>query len=164
MTSEEKTPTAYLICGFLGAGKTTLAKKLAKEHGAVRFSVDEHYLELFSDGPTFELDVEAMKRVLSSLELLWPQVLQTGNDVVLDFGFWRKELRDKVRAQVERNGARARLLLVRCPDAVALSRCQERNGQPGAFLISAQGFSDLRGHFEEPSPDEIDEVIDSDQA
>ena len=30
-----KKPTAHLICGFIGAGKTTFAKNLEKETGAL---------------------------------------------------------------------------------------------------------------------------------
>ena len=48
--------TVHLVCGFLGVGKTTFAVALASQLGAVRFSVDELYLKLFADGPTYELD------------------------------------------------------------------------------------------------------------
>jgi len=33
--------TVYLICGFIGAGKTTFAKMLEKKTGAVRIVKDE---------------------------------------------------------------------------------------------------------------------------
>jgi len=32
----KKQPIAYIICGFIGAGKTTFARKLEKETEAVR--------------------------------------------------------------------------------------------------------------------------------
>lgn len=35
---ENKNPTAHLIIGFIGAGKTTFARKLEKEIGVVRFT------------------------------------------------------------------------------------------------------------------------------
>jgi predicted kinase len=34
-------PIVYIICGFIGAGKTTFAKKLEKKTGAVRITKDE---------------------------------------------------------------------------------------------------------------------------
>jgi len=34
-------PIVYVICGFIGAGKTTFAKKLEEKTGAVRITKDE---------------------------------------------------------------------------------------------------------------------------
>ena len=39
--------TIHLICGFMGFGKTTLAKKLAEETGAVRLTPDEIMAERY---------------------------------------------------------------------------------------------------------------------
>jgi predicted kinase len=150
--------SVHLICGFLGSGKTTFAKALAKA-GAVRFSVDELYLRLFADGPTYELDARAMERLLNTLHDLWPQVAQAGSDVVLDFGFWNRSLRDEVRARCRAVGATAQLYWLRCPDEVAIARCLERNGQPDSFLISEQGFNELKCRFDAPAADEPCEVI-----
>lgn len=154
-------PTAHLICGFLGTGKTTFAKQLAAELGAVRFSVDELYLRLFAEGPTYELDAEAMGKLLQTLEQLWPQVLVAGADVVSDFGFWNRKLRDEVREVAVARGAHARLYWVRCPDDIALGRCLQRNGHADAFLISADGFQQLKSHFQPPSPEERAQEVTS---
>lgn len=40
-------PIAHLICGFIGSGKTTFARKLEKETGAARFTKDEWMVRLF---------------------------------------------------------------------------------------------------------------------
>jgi predicted kinase len=53
--------TVHLICGFLGAGKTTFAKALAEQKSAIRFSIDELYLRLFADGPTYDVDAKALE-------------------------------------------------------------------------------------------------------
>lgn len=155
------TATVHLVCGFLGAGKTTFATALATQLGAVRLSVDELYLKLFADGPTYELDQAALDRLLGVLQELWPQVARSGADVVLDFGFWRRALRDEVRARASALGAPTRLYWVHCPDDVALARCLARNGQPGAFLISPEGYRELACRFEAPASDEPHEAIDT---
>ena len=41
-------PVCYLICGFLGAGKTTYSQKLSKETGAIHLNPDEWCIKLFS--------------------------------------------------------------------------------------------------------------------
>lgn len=153
--------TVHLVCGFLGAGKTTFAKALAERCSAVRLSVDELYLRLFADGPTYELDVQALDRLLGVLNDMWPAMVTAGVDVVLDFGFWRRAARDETRAKAQSLGAEARLHWLRCPDDVAVARCLARNGQPGAFLISEQGFHELRARFEPPAADETAEVVDA---
>ena len=153
--------TVHLVCGFLGSGKTTFAKTLAKREAAVRFSVDEWYLRLFANGPTYELDHGSMTRLLAVLNDLWPQIAQAGTPVVLDFGFWNRSLRDDVRNRARLVGAAVRLHWLHCPDALAIARCLERNGQPDSFLISEQGFHELKRQFEPPAHDESHEVVQS---
>jgi hypothetical protein len=153
--------TVHLVCGYLGAGKTTFSKVLSEQHSAIRFSVDELYLRLFADEPTYELDAKAMERLLVTLNDIWPQIAKAGIDVVLDFGFWRRALRDDVRERARSIGAVTRLYWLRCPDGVAIARCLQRNGAPGAFLISAQGFQELKTRFEPPDPGESSEIVDT---
>lgn len=44
-------PTIYLMYGFLGFGKTTLAKKLEKELPAMRLTHDEIMLQRYGRNP-----------------------------------------------------------------------------------------------------------------
>lgn len=154
-------PTVHLVCGYLGAGKTTFSQALAERESAVRFSLDELYLRLFADGPTYELDAKAMDRLRAVLDELWPRVVKAGASVVLDCGFWRRAWRDQVRDLARMVGATTRLHWLSCSDDVALARCLERNGSTGAFLISAEGFAELKVHFEPPAVDESPEVVDT---
>ena len=154
-------PTVHLVCGYLGAGKTTFSKALAERESAVRLSLDELYLRLFTGGPTYELDLKAMERLRLTLDDLWPQVAKTGASVVLDCGFWRRALRDQARDTAGMVGAKVRLHWLRCADDVALARCLERNGSTGAFLISPQGYEELKVHFEPPVADESPEIVDT---
>lgn len=156
--------TAHLVHGYLGAGKSTFARVLAERHNAARLSVDEWYLSLFADGPTYEVDFERLKRLLTVLNDHFPTLLARGVDVVLDFGFWRRALRDEVRARARAVGAETRLYRLDCPDEVARARCLARNGTPGAFLISAEGFELIKQHFEPLAADEVCEAVDATRA
>jgi adenylate kinase family enzyme len=40
---EKNKPVAHIIVGFIGAGKTTFARKLEKETGVMRFTKDEEF-------------------------------------------------------------------------------------------------------------------------
>jgi predicted kinase len=44
-------PTAHLIHGYVGAGKTTFARRLEQELPAIRFSHDEWMTRLYGDDP-----------------------------------------------------------------------------------------------------------------
>lgn len=153
--------TVHLVCGFLGSGKTTFAKSLAVKESALRLSVDELYLRLFANGPTYELDQQSLDRLLQVLNDLWPQIVQTGVSVVLDFGFWNRSLRDEVRDRARSAGARVQLYWLQCADDVAIARCLQRNGQPDSFMISAQGFHELKRLFQPPAFDESCEIVNS---
>lgn len=152
--------TAHLVYGFLGAGKTTFARELAKRERALRFSIDEWYLQLFADGPTYELDRDRFARVLELSNRVWTEVLAHGVDVVLDFGFWQRALRDRVRTLASSVGAESRLYWVRCSDDVALRRCRSRNGDERSFLISETGFEEMKTRFDALGADETFENVD----
>lgn len=151
--------TAHLVYGYLGSGKTTFAKELAESTGALRLSIDEWYLRLFATEPTYEQDRQQGMRVQELLNDLWPALVARGVDVVLDFGFWRRSLRDEVRQRASLLGARTRLYRLDCPDEEALRRCLARNGAPGSFLISQDGFHALKREIEPLAPDEPHELV-----
>jgi predicted kinase len=154
--------TAHLVHGFLGSGKTTFSKELAERTGALRLSVDEWYLRLFATEPTYEYDRQHGMRLLDLLNDFWPALVARGVDVVLDFGFWRRSLRDEVRGRAAELGISTRLYQLDCPDEEALRRCLARNGTLGTFLISRDGFDALKREFEPLGPDELCEVVAQD--
>jgi predicted kinase len=96
-----------------------------------------------------------------ALNDIWPQLAKAGLDVVLDCGFWQRTHRDEVRQRADSIGAATCLYWLRCPDEIALARCLQRNGAPGAFLFSAEGFHWLKTRFEPPDPSELGQVLDT---
>ena len=84
-------PTIYLICGFLGFGKTTYAKKLAQETGAIRFTHDELMRQRYGRAPdNFQ---EKFQEVDKFIRQETQKAVTQGKDVILDYGFWSKEVR-----------------------------------------------------------------------
>lgn len=154
---------AHLVHGYLGAGKTTLARRIEAETGAVRFSADEWYMRLYVSGLTTpHLDADAWNRLLSVLDELWPALLRRDVDVVLDFGFWSRAERDDARRMAEAAGATVRLYQVVCDDNVAQARCLARNDHPdGSFRIDPAAFEELKSKFEPLGEDEPREVVET---
>ena len=153
--------TVHIVCGFLGVGKTTFAVALAERENAIRFSLDELYFSLFEEKPTHVLDPVSMGRLSRVVDTLWMDAVRVGASVVLDLGFWDRAGRAQTRAQAESLGASTRLYWVRCSDEVALERCLARNGSPGAFLISAEGYDEMRSRFEVPVEEEYPIIVET---
>ncbi len=155
--------TVHLVHGYLGAGKTWLARRLEDETGAIRFSADEWYMRLFAgDEPTHHLDNELWERMMRLLEGLWPAIVERGADVILDFGFWRRSARDRARTLAAASGADVVVYQVVCAEAIARQRCEARNAAPGgSFLIHQSAFDDLKAKFEPLQSDERALVVDT---
>lgn len=153
--------TAHLIHGYLGAGKSTYARRLAAETGAVLLCFDEWYLRLYTDGsPTGALDDDLLNRLYAVLNDHWPRLLAAGVDVVLDFGFWSRSWRDDARALAAAAGAEPRLHWVQTSDETALARCLTRNEDPGsAFLLDRDAYVALKARYDPPSADETVQVV-----
>ena len=148
-------PTAHLIHGFLGVGKTTLARQLEQKIPAIRFSHDEWMTRLYGDDPPVENFPEFYRRVSELLEQVWPRCLVLGVDVVLDFGFWARSERDAFRAEIAAVGAQARLYRVTCPEEEAWRRIEKRNTDlQGSLYIARNTFEVLRHRFEPLGSDE----------
>jgi predicted kinase len=79
-------PRLVLVCGLPASGKTTLARRLAEDYGAVRLNPDEWELALgvdvFDEGFQDRLEAEFWE--------LTQRLLVLGTSVVLEWGFWAR--------------------------------------------------------------------------
>jgi predicted kinase len=153
--------TAYLICGFIGAGKTTFARKLEKEKGVVRFTKDEWTVRVFGNNPPkdqVEYDIfheydSKMAKLATDMAL---RFLTTGTSVIIDDGFWFRKQRDEMRQQLKDIGAVAELYFIDTPVDVMRVRTVKRSEKPpvDSFYITEQEFNDYLKIFELPTDDE----------
>jgi predicted kinase len=147
--------TAHLIHGYLGVGKTTLARQLEQRIPAIRFSHDEWVTRLYGDDPPVEHFQKFCRRVSEQLEEVWPRCLELGVDVVLDFGFWTCWDRDALRAKIATVGAEARLYRVTCSEEESWRRIEQRNEDlQGSLYIARNTFEVLKHRFEPLHSDE----------
>jgi len=74
------------FCGKMGAGKSTKASSIALERNAVLLSEDEWLESLYPNRITsLESYVEYSKRLKPQIKKLVQAILDSGNDVVMDF-------------------------------------------------------------------------------
>jgi predicted kinase len=147
-------PKAILLHGFLGVGKTTFAKRLEREEGAVRFTHDEWMSRLYGSDPPAADFQDLAGRVSMTMEGVWTRCLELGTSVVLDFGFWSRAERAHVRALVSGHGGEAVLYRLNCPPDVAMKRIKMRNGLPGNLYITPETYQALETRFEPLGADE----------
>ncbi len=85
-----------MTCGMICCGKSTYAKKLQAKRNAVILSIDDITLTLFPDGSGELHDTYALRAEQYLLNLSI-QILHVGVDVILDWGLWTREIRNRIR-------------------------------------------------------------------
>jgi predicted kinase len=151
----QQAPLAFLLHGYLGVGKTTLARRLEAEHAAIRFTHDEWMRSLYGNDPPQAVFADYAGRVSGLIEVTWTRCLELGLNVVLDFGFWSRSERDRTRALVAGLGGECRLYRLTCPDEIARRRIERRNHNlDGSLFIAPATYEALKARFEPLGPDE----------
>lgn len=115
-----------LTCGLPGAGKTTLATRLAADRSAVRLTKDE-WLWALGSSPW---DRSAGEKIEQELWRLAQEILRLGLSVVLDFGLWARVERDEMRAVARGLGVGVELHYLDVPAAELWRRIEIRNSAP----------------------------------
>ena len=138
-------PTAHLIHGYLGTGKTTFAKRLEADLGAILFTHDEWMSRLYGEDPPVELFAVYHRNVWGLMQDTWGRCLVLGLDVVLDMNFWRRADRDFARSLVAAAHGTCRLYELRCSETEAWRRIEVRNSNlQGSLLITRNTFEFLK--------------------
>jgi predicted kinase len=157
-------PVVHMLCGLTGSGKTTYAKRL-EASGAVRLSVDE---EVFARHGRYGVDYpmdeyfDRERPVVEELRCRLVELVESGRDVVLDYGLWRRSDRDSYKRLVEAHGGRWRLLYFKVDPEVLVQRLSERNRRDdaNALAVTPSALEDFIARFDEPV-DEGEELVDS---
>ena len=146
-----------LVSGFVGAGKTTLAKKLEKQYKAIRFTTDDWMIEFFGFDGDFGEEYKAKKRIVK--EFIWriaKPVLESGIDVILDFGFWSWKERTLFRKRASQLGIDFELYFIDVPLDQLRKQIKIRNKKlpRGTFYITEKWFDSWVPRFEPPTEKE----------
>jgi predicted kinase len=114
--------TLIIICGLPGAGKTTYARRLEAELGAIRFCPDEWMQAL-----DISLWDEKIRARIEALQWqLGQQLLPQGMTVIIEWGTWGRSERDTLREQARELGARVELHYLAASPDVLFARLQRR--------------------------------------
>jgi predicted kinase len=152
----KRKPTVYLICGFIGAGKTTFAKQLEEQTGAVRIVKDEWSIRLIGNDPTIDGYAEWDRKIIALSRDVAFSLAEKGIDVIMDEGFWERETRDEMRRRADAIGAKAVMYYVQTPIETIRERVVGRNNNltKESFEISREMLDDYLKSWQPPSEDE----------
>ena len=152
----KRQPIVYLICGFIGAGKTTFAKKLEEKTGAVRITKDEWSIHFIGNDPTIDGYEEWDHKICGLSRDVAFQLAEKGIDVIIDEGFWEKETRVKMKKRIEALGAKEVLYYLDTPIEKIRERVVGRNSNltKDSFKISREMLDNYLKYWQAPSEDE----------
>jgi predicted kinase len=149
----------HLVIGPVGAGKSTFALQLARDHAAIRLNLDEWIAVLFSpDRPEdriMEWYVERTQRCLEQIWRLTTRTIAIGTDVVLEIGLIQRRDRERLYRRVDDLGLRLVIHVLDAPRELRRARVELRNREQGetfSMVVPARIF-DLASDMWEP-PDE----------
>ena len=153
-----------MTCGKLCSGKSTYARRLRDELGAVILSIDDLMLALFPEG-TGEMHDTYVRRTEAYLLEQSLQILESGTDVILDWGLWTREQRERLRAFYTERHIENEIHYLRIGEEEWNRRIRKRNevreGDPAAYFVDEGLLKKFESLFEEPAAEEADVILDA---
>ena len=131
------------ICGKVGSGKTYYARKLMETQKVVLLSNDELLHDVFPNThPGDQKDL--MKRIDMYLMKKAVELVRCGCDVILDWGFWKKEERVRLTQYFVERRIPIEWVYTRVNDDVWKKNIEKRNGEIEKRWKGRTGYLNLR--------------------
>lgn len=150
----------YILCGKICSGKSTYSQQLRKDKKAVILSVDDITLTLLGQngGDTLDVYVEKLEQYFFQKSV---EIVETGINVVLDWGFWTKTERDFAKQFYGSRGIEYEFHYISINDEEWYCRLDKRNKdvqekKSDAYYVDEGLAEKFKSIFEIPGKDEID--------
>jgi predicted kinase len=153
-------PILHLICGLPGSGKTTVARKIESSTGAIRFCPDEWIKDIWKEKA--EDEGNNLRDAIETLQ--WKiarRVLQNNIDVIIEWGTWGRNEREKLRDDARSVGARVKFYYLDVPKNTLYERIIARNKDLGEHEFHLPDLDVKRlidewyDLFQEPTAEEL---------
>jgi predicted kinase len=153
----DKKAVLHLLCGRIAAGKTTLAKSLARRYDAILIGEDQSLQQLYpSEIINFEDYRQYSERLKGYLQPQCVELLSRGVSLVLDFPANTPNCRRWLQQIYRQAEARHLLHYVATPTAQCKKQLLQRIEQQGANVspIALEQFDEINQYFVPPSVEE----------
>ena len=151
-----------LLFGPIGAGKSFIAKQIAKRDRALYLASDKWFQALYLPDMPNPPDMSwVAPRIERCEHLIWTlteQAITSGIPVVLDVGMATERAREKFQTLCESLGCQYRFVFVDAPLDIRFQRVRDRNKQApktGGLPVSEAIFAFTNTQFEQPKATEI---------
>lgn len=153
----------HLIIGPVGAGKSTFARQLCREHSAVCLNLDEWMARLFrADRPEEGVMQWYAERTARCIEQIWKLtqgLIEVGSNVVLEIGLIQRRDRERLYRRVDTAGYALTVYVLDAPRELRRERVERRNEQQGDTfsMVVPPHIFDLASDLWEP-PDAAEQA------
>ena len=147
-----------LICGAICSGKSTLARRLAKEESAVILSNDELTKAIGDDlGEAHDAIAGRTQLYLRGKAV---EIVRAGVSVILEWGFWRRADRDDISRYLDERNIPYEWHCMEVTPEQLRRNAAERNAHPGPsdYLVDEGLLQKCLSAFEPPAPGEMDVI------
>ena len=149
------------LCGKICSGKSTYAEKIRGDNNAVVLNPDTILLTLFDEnlGDRHE---EIFEKVRIYLYQMAENIINTGTNVILDFGLWTYKERRDIRLFFTKRDINIEIHYVNTPPKIIESNIKKRNRIRNGvnYYIDDSILNKCLSLFEEPDNSETDLVIE----
>lgn len=149
-----------LICGKICCGKSTYARQLSIHNSAAILSIDEILLALFGQhlGEKHDEYGEKTRKYLFDKSV---EFVESGVNVILDWGFWSKANREDAKAFYKTRNIEFELHYIDISEATWRERLNKRNkavlsNRTNAYYVDDNLVSKFHARFDMPDREEID--------
>ena len=151
-------PIIHCMSGYIGFGKTTIAKQLAEQYHAICITPDEVMKELYGTdvGSDFIGKAEKLN------EHIWKEIeksIQTGQDVIYDTGPWGVKDRKYIMDRATHLNATVIWHQVQCSMETARKRTLARSLNPEELSVDEHFFDENLKRYTPITPVEHLQVI-----
>lgn len=149
------------ICGKICCGKSYYSRQLKERENAVILSCDELTDVLFDNNLGDKHD-EMTKRIRKYLLKKTEDIIKTGTNVILDWGFWSNSDRKYIDDYFNSKGIECEWHYINIDDASWKKNIDERNQRVltgvggGDYYLDEGLMKKLLTKWEEPTKEEID--------
>lgn len=149
-----------MVCGTIGSGKTSYCSEIKEKYNAVLLSVDEIMYDIYHhrEGEEHDKVVLDIKNYLKKKSV---EIVNSGTNVLLDWGFWTRKEREEVREFYASHQIECEWHNIEISKEDWMRNIVERNqkvlaGKSTDYYVDEGLLEKVNGLYEVPDKEEID--------